>query len=80
METANLQRLKKTLDYLKSKQRDLKRQYDSDTRSIDSMIKYLKRDMIERYKLSDYDILIRQELKDTEAFIGSVQKIIASNS
>ncbi|GGF05878.1 hypothetical protein [Flavobacterium limi] len=80
MDKVNLQRLRKTLDYLQSKQRELKRQYPSDTRSIDSMIKYLKKDMIERFKLIDYDELIKQEIKDTETFTGSVQKIIDINS
>ncbi|PXY46744.1 hypothetical protein [Flavobacterium hydrophilum] len=80
MEKANVQRLKKTLDYLQSKQRELKRQRENDTRSIDSMIKYLKKDMIERFKLADYSMSIKQEIKDTEAFIISVQRIIDVNS
>ena len=80
MEKANVQRLKKTLDYLQSKQRELKRQHENDTRSIDSIIKYLKKDMIERFKLADYSMSIKQEIKDTEAFIGSVQRIIDVNS
>lgn len=80
MEKVNVQRLKKTLDYLQSKQRELKRQCEKDTRSIDSMIKYLKKDMIERFKLTDYDTSIKQEIKDTETFIRNVQKIINSNS
>ena len=80
MEKVNVQRLKKTLDYLQSKQRELKRQCEKDTRSIDSIIKYLKKDMIDRFKLMDYDGLIKQEIKDTEIFIGNVQKIIDFNS
>lgn len=80
MEKVNVQRLKKTLDYLQSKQRELKRQHGNDTRSIESMVKYLKKDMIDRYKLTDYDLLIKQEVKNTEAFINSVQKIIDVHS
>ena len=80
MEKVNVQRLKKTLDYLQSKQRELKRQHGNDTRSIDSMVKYLKKDMIDRYKLTDYDVSIKQEVKNTEAFINSVQKIIDIHS
>lgn len=80
MEKVNVQRLKKTLDYLQSKQRELKRQHGNDTRSIESMVKYLKKDMIDRYKLTDYDVSIKQEVKNTEAFISSVQKIIDIHS
>lgn len=80
MEKVNVQRLKKTLDYLQSKQRELKRQHGNDTRSIESMVKYLKKDMIDRYKLTDYDVSIKQEVKNTEAFINSVQKIIDIHS
>jgi len=75
----NLQRLKKTLNYLESKQRELKRQNEKDTRSIESMIKFLKKDMIEQYKLSDYDLYLKQEVKDTETFIKSVKDIIENN-
>lgn len=80
MEKVNVQRLKKTLDYLQSKQRELKRQHGNDTRSIESMVKYLKKDMIDRYKLTDYDVSIKQEFKNTDAFINSVQKIIDIHS
>lgn len=69
-----------TLAYLQSKQRELKKQCEKDTRSIDSMIKYLKKDMIERFKLTDYETSIKQEIKDTETFIKNVQKIININS
>jgi hypothetical protein len=76
----NVQRLKKTLTYLESKQRELKRQNDSDTRSIESMIKYLKKDMLEQFKLTDYDVYIKGEINNTETFIQSVKSIIDSNS
>lgn len=79
MDKLNLQRLKKTLNYLESKQRELKRQNEKDTRSIESMIKFLKKDMIEQYKLSDYDLYLKQEVKDTETFIKSVKDIIENN-
>ncbi|SHL31331.1 hypothetical protein [Flavobacterium chilense] len=80
MEKINVLRLKKTLAYLESKQRELKRNHENDTRSIESMIKYLKKDMLEQFKLSHYDIYIKGEINNTEVFIQSVQSIIDSNS
>lgn len=76
MEKINIQRLQKTLAYLQSKQRELKIQGQNDTRSIESMIKYLKKDMLEQFQLAFYDPSIRDELKDTEAFIKRVQRMI----
>jgi hypothetical protein len=76
----NVQRLKKTLAYLESKQRELKRNHETDTRTIESMIKFLKKDMLEQFKLSHYDIYIKNEIHNTETFIQSVQSIIDSNS
>ena len=80
LERVNVQGLKKTLDYLQSKQRELARQQENDTRSIESIIKYLKKDMVDRYKLADYDVLIKQDIKNTVGFISNVQKIIDLNS
>lgn len=80
MEKLNIQRLKRSLQYLESKQRDLTRQQENDTRSIESMIKYLKKDIIQQFKLTDYDLSIKHEVKNTEIFISSVQKIIEMNS
>lgn len=76
MDKLSIQRLKKTLSYLESKQRELKRQNNSDTRSIESMIKYLKKDMLEQFNLISYDIYIKEEAKNTEIFIRSVKNII----
>ncbi|KOP38190.1 MULTISPECIES: hypothetical protein [unclassified Flavobacterium] len=76
MDKLSIQRLKKTLSYLESKHRELKRQNDNDTRSIESMIKYLKKDMLEQFNLTDYDIYIKEETKNTEIFIRSVKTII----
>ncbi|MFD1604141.1 hypothetical protein ACFSJW_08450 [Flavobacterium artemisiae] len=76
----NVQRLKETLNYLQSKQRELKRQSETDTRSLESMIKYLKKDMMEQYQLSEHHVSIKQEIKDTEAFIENVKNIIETNS
>jgi hypothetical protein len=73
------QRLKKSLDYLKSKQRELKKLNEEDTRTLESIIKYLKKDMIDQYKLNEYDLYIKQDVKNTETFISSVQKIIDDN-
>jgi hypothetical protein len=80
LEKLNIKRLKETLNYLESKHRDLKRQNENDTRSIESMIKYLKKDMLEQFKLSEHDILIKHEVKDTAIFIESVHNIIEANS
>ncbi|MBS7231606.1 hypothetical protein KHA90_11280 [Flavobacterium psychroterrae] len=80
MDNVNVQRLNKMLAYLKSKQRELKKQNDNDTRSLESMIKYLKKDMLEQFKLHHYDIYIKNEINNTETFIQSVQSIIDSNS
>ena len=80
MEELDVQRLKKALDYLESKQRELKREHQNDTRSIDSLIKYLKRDMLERFHLSRYDHEIKPEIKNTENFISNVKNILEKNS
>jgi hypothetical protein len=75
----NVQRLKKTLAYLESKQRELTKHSENDTRSIESMIKYLKKDMLEQFNLHEYDIYIKNEIGNTEAFIKSVKNIIEEN-
>jgi uncharacterized protein YaaN involved in tellurite resistance len=75
LEKISLQRLNKTLDYLKSKQRELERNFENDTRSVESMINYLKKDMIEQFRLVAYDESIR-EVKNTKTFIIRVQSII----
>ncbi|TDO82996.1 hypothetical protein EV143_102258 [Flavobacterium chryseum] len=80
MEKIKVQKLKKTLDYLESKQRELNRNNETDTRTIESMIKYLKKDMLDQFNLSDYHISIQQEIKNTEAFINNVKNIIDINS
>ncbi|MDR7370362.1 hypothetical protein [Flavobacterium aquidurense] len=79
MEKLQVQRLKKSLQYLESKQRELKRQEGADTRTIESIIKYLKKDMIQQFQLLDYNEFIRQEIKNTDAFISEVKEIIESN-
>jgi len=76
----NVQRLKETLDYLQSKQRELNRQGKNDTRSLESMIKYLKKDMLDQYNLEDHHLSIKKEIKDTETFIQNVKSIIDINS
>lgn len=79
MEKPEIQRLKKSLQYLESKQRELKKQQNNDTRSIESIIKYLKKDMIEQFNLTDYDSLIKQQIKDTDVFIIHVKYMIESH-
>jgi len=80
VDNSNVLRLKRTLAYLESKQRELKRQTETDTRSLESMIKYLKKDMLEQFKLTEYDVYIKGEINNTETFIQSVKSIIESNS
>lgn len=79
MEKLELQRLKKSLQYLESKQRELKKQEHNDTRSIESIIKYLKKDIIQQFNLTYYNPLIKQEIKNTDVFIIHVKHIIESN-
>ena len=79
MESLEIQRLKKSLQYLESKQRELKKQDENDTRSIESIIKYLKKDMIQQFNLTDYDSLIKQQIKDTDVFIIHVKYLIESH-
>lgn len=77
MEKLNIQRLQMTLTYLESKQRELKRQNNNDTRSIESMIKYLKKDMIDQYKLVEYHNSIEEDMTNTDSFISTIQNIIS---
>ena len=74
-----LQRLKKSLQYLESKQREFKKHQENDTRSVESIIQYLKKDMIHQFKLVDYNPAIKQEIKNTDTFIIHVKYIIKSN-
>lgn len=76
LEKLNIDRLKQTLNYLECKQRELERQGQNDTRSLDSMIKYVKKDMLHQFNLSDYDASIKHQTKNTENFILIVQNII----
>jgi len=80
VEEANVQRLKKSLDYLQSKQREVERCYENDTRSLESMIKYLKKDMVEQFKLLNYDESLKLEITNTRGFINIVENIIKNNS
>jgi predicted metal-dependent hydrolase len=79
LEKLELQRLKKSLQYLESKQRELKKQHENDTRSLESIIKYLKKDMVHQFKLTDYNASIKQEIKNTDVFITHVKYIIENN-
>lgn len=81
LEKLNTQRLKRTLEYLESKQRELQNNKENDTRSLESMIKYLKKDMMEQFKLADHVLLsMKQEIKNTDTFIFIVKNIIDANS
>ncbi|UUF12421.1 MULTISPECIES: hypothetical protein [Flavobacterium] len=78
MDKKDLQKLQDSLRFLESKQRDLKRykRRDADVRAFDSLIRYLKRDMIIVFHLAAYDVEIIEKSKDTDVFIENVQSII----
>lgn len=80
MEKINIQTLKESLKYLESKQHQLNRLHETDTRSLESIIKYTKKDMIERFNLLDFDSYIKQEIENTDTFISIVKSIIETNS
>ncbi|WP_236025378.1 hypothetical protein [Flavobacterium geliluteum] len=44
------------------------------------MIRYIKRDMLNEFQLSDFDASIKHQLKNTENFILIVQNIIEENT
>lgn len=79
LEKLEIQRLRKSLQYLESKQRELKKQEENDTRSIESIIKYLKKEMVQQFHLTDYDSLIKHQIKNTDVFIIHVKYIIESH-
>lgn len=77
MDNSEIQKLKATLEYLKSKQRELKRQHETDdTRSIESIIKYLKRDMMKYYNLENYYQYTKDDIRNTDVFIRTLQDIL----
>jgi prefoldin subunit 5 len=80
VEKINIQTLKESLKYLESKQRQLNRLHETDSRSLESIIKYTKKDMIERFNLLDFDSYIKQEIENTDTFISIVKSIIETNS
>jgi prefoldin subunit 5 len=80
VEKINIQTLKESLNYLESKQRQLNRLHETDSRSLESIIKYTKKDMIERFNLLDFDSYIKQEIENTDTFISIVKNIIETNS
>jgi len=79
LESLEIQRLKKSLQYLESKQRELIKQQENDTRSLESIIKYLKKDLVHQFSLADFDPLIKQEIKNTDIFISRVKYIIETS-
>ncbi|MDQ6469785.1 hypothetical protein RB619_03940 [Flavobacterium sp. LHD-80] len=54
----------------------MKKHDENEIRSFESIIKYQKNYMVEHYKLLYYEPSIKQDIKNTEIFIGNVQKII----
>lgn len=78
MDNKDFQKLQDSLHFLESKQRDLKRynQVNADARAFESLIGYLKRDMILVFNLAAYDAEIMQRLKNTDVFIENVKSII----
>ena len=78
MDKVDFQKLQDSLRFLESKQRDLKRynQVDQDVRSFESLIGYLKRDMILVFNLDRYDAEITEKINNTDFFIENVQRTI----
>ncbi|KUJ59079.1 hypothetical protein AR687_25020 [Flavobacteriaceae bacterium CRH] len=78
MDKVDFQKLQDSLRFLESKQRDLKRykQVDQDVRSFESLIRYLKRDMILVFNLDRYDAEITEKINNTDFFIENVQRTI----
>lgn len=80
MENSEIQKLKRTLEYLESKQRELKKYNETeDSRSIESIIKYLKKEMLDQFNLVLYDEYIKEDIRDTDIFIRRVQHILERN-
>lgn len=80
MENSEIQKLKRTLEYLESKQRELKKYNETeDSRSIESIIKYLKKEMLDQFNLVLYDEYIKEDIRDTDIFIRRVRHILERN-
>ena len=80
MENSEIQKLKRTLEYLESKQRELKKYNETeDSRSIESIIKYLKKEMLDHFNLALYDEYIKEDIRDTDIFIRRVRHILERN-
>lgn len=80
MENSEIQKLKRTLEYLESKQRELKKYNETeDSRSIESIIKYFKKEMLDQFNLVLYDEYIKEDIRDTDIFIRRVRHILERN-
>jgi len=80
MENSEIQKLKRTLEYLESKQRELKKYNETeDSRSIESIIKYKKKEMLDHFNLALYDEYIKEDIRDTDIFIRRVRHILERN-
>ncbi|WP_269227661.1 hypothetical protein [Flavobacterium eburneipallidum] len=72
-----LNKLKSSLDEIKIKQNEFKREKNKKSRdSIDSLITRLKNNLISNYNLTNYDLYIKTESHNTEFFIHDVESIL----
>lgn len=76
MDKKDFQKLQDSLRFLESRQRELKRDDKADTRAFDSLIRYLKKDMIFVFNLAAYDAEIIAKSSNTDVFIEKVKRII----
>lgn len=72
-----LNKLKSSLDEIKIKQNEFKREKNKKSRdSMDSLITRLKNNLISNYNLTNYDLYIKTESHNTEFFIHDVESIL----
>lgn len=77
MEKDILKKLKSSLNEIKIKQNEFKREKNKKAQnSIDSLITVLKNNLISNYNLMDYDLYIKSESHNTEFFIHDVESIL----
>ncbi|MFH6967737.1 hypothetical protein [Flavobacterium sp. FlaQc-28] len=58
MKKLDTAKLKESLAYIESKQREVQLSQKFDNRSLNSIIKYLKNDMINNFRLMGHDVYI----------------------
>ena len=77
MEKDILNKLKSSLDEIKIKQNEFKREKNKKAQdSLESLITILKNNLVSNYNLMDYDLYIKSESHNTNFFIHDVESII----